>query len=265
MPPMPDMEDFANRLSHQLPITIKDGETASFLLYRPGDFEQPVSKGEFEERADAVIVTKTGATFALEHFPVYFTADQRQWNPAWIQPKDEDQDVTLMARKYEYDWTRFDGPYLWYRHDQLNGPPVYRATVRFSQGDIVIEAERFVSRRGGVMRVRRDPKYDPAKMVSLIPGKDTTDDLLSVDLFDLEPVHPMGAPHRKALEYFFYRTDGREFLTYQTSATSSSSFLYPPPNLIVSSSEVPKNSSDRSASVAVVPAKAPVLTAPSKP
>ncbi len=265
MPPMPDMEDFANRLSHQLPVTIPEGATVSFLLYRPGDIDQPVAKGEFEERADVVSVKKTGATFTLGQFPVYLTADQKQWNPAWIDAKDEGHDTTLMARKYEYDWTRFDGPYLWFQHDQLNGSLAYEATVQFPQGSIVIEAERFVSRRGGVMRVRRDPKYDPSKMPSLALGAESTVDLLAVDWLDLEPARPMPPPHRKTMEYFFYRTEGRTFLTYQISPTSSRSCLYPPAELMAEA-KMPKSSPDPSASAAAVPVKVSSPTPlPSKP
>ncbi len=254
LPPMPEMEDLANRMMHELPVIIKDGETVAFLLYRPGDIDQPVSKGEFEERADVVTVKKTGTTFALEQFPVYFTADQKQWNPSWIEPKDEGHDTTLMARKYEYDWTRFDGPYLWFRHDQLNGSLTYKATVRFQQEQIVIEAERFVSRRGAVTRVRRNPKYDPAGMLPLTPGTDPPVDSLVVDLPDLEPAQPMPAGRRKTLEQSFYRTEGREFLTYQMGPTSSVSSLYPP----ASAAPVPPEqttSSRQPASVANGPVK----------
>jgi hypothetical protein len=168
-----------------------------------------------------------------------------------------------MARKYEYDWTRFDGPYLWYQRDQLNGSLAYKATVSFPQGSVVIEAERFVSRRGGVVRARRDPKYDPGKMTSLALGATPPADLLSVELLDLEPVQPMAASHHKMLEYVFYRSEGREFLTYQTSATSSSSFLYPPPE-VMAAVEPPRRS-EPSPSVAAAPIKSGMATAsPSK-
>ena len=259
VPPMPEMDDFANRLMYQLPRIVADGETSTLLLYRPGDIEQPITKGEFEERADVVTIKRSGTTFAVEQFPVYFTADQKEWNPSWIQPKDEAQDTTLMARKYEYDWTRFDGPYLWYRRDQFNGPVVYKATVRFQRDGLEIEADRFVSRRGGVMRVRRDPQYDPAKMAALTPGADSLANLLSVDYPDLELAQPMPKPHRATLEYFFYKSDGREMLRYQTSATTSTSRLYPPmdtpqgPPGTGQAAEASKSSSD---ATVLVPAKA---------
>jgi hypothetical protein len=253
IPRLPDMEDLAHRLAHQLPVSIPEGATISLLLYRPGDIDQPVTKGEFEERADVVNITRSKATFALEEFPVYFTVDQAGWNPAWIQPKDEGHDTTLMARKYEYDWTRFDGPYLWYRRDQLNGSLVYKATVRFGQANIAIEGERFVSRRGEVKRTRRDPLYDPTKMTFLTPGTEPPLDPLAVDLPDLELVQPMPLHHRKTLEYFFYRTEGRQFLTYQISPSSSLSSLYPPSNLTESNSRI--NSADRMVNADVSGAK----------
>jgi hypothetical protein len=227
IPSMPEMDDLANRLMHQLPVTVKDGETAALLLYRPSDVDQPVTKGEFEERADIVTIKREGTTFVVEQFPVYFTADQKEWNPSWITPKDDLRDSTLMARKYEYGWTRFDGPYLWFRNDQLNGTVIYKAAVRFQSAGLVIEGDRFVSRRGGVMRVRRDPQYDPARMVSLAPGADLPANLLSVELVDLELAKPIPRLDHTNLEYFFYQTEGRQLLLYQTSPTSFSSSLYP--------------------------------------
>ncbi len=83
-------------------------------------------------------------------------------------------DTSLIARKYEHDWTRLDGPYLWFRPDQLNGEVVYRATVKFQAAEIVIEAERNIERRGAVKRVRRPADYDPRKMTAFNPDVDAT-------------------------------------------------------------------------------------------
>ncbi len=134
-PPLPDMHDFSRRLTHQTPILIPPGATRAFLLYRPGwDISQPVTKEEYEERADVVLVKRTGTMFRVEQFPIYLTNDQQAWNPDWIQPQDEIHDTTLMARKFYEQWTRFDGPYLWFKKDQLTGEDTYHATVNVSEG-----------------------------------------------------------------------------------------------------------------------------------
>jgi hypothetical protein len=49
---------------------------------------------------------------------VYLTADQKEWDPSWIELADLVSDTSLVARKFEHDWTRLDGPYLWFRPDQ---------------------------------------------------------------------------------------------------------------------------------------------------
>jgi hypothetical protein len=136
----------------------------------------------------------------------------------------------------------------------------------FPEGRIVIEAERFVSRRGMVKRVRRDAKYDPAKMAFLTPGVEAPVDLLSADFLDLEPVQPVADAHRRTLEYFFYKTEGRQFLTYQPSDRSSSSSLYPPADLVqsvVKNTETTESRADRPASFAAAPVKVSVTTSPS--
>lgn len=181
--PPPDMTDFTNRLSHQLPLEIRDGETATLFLYRPGIMNNPLSKAEVEERADVVAMTRKGATVEVQQFPAYLTTDQKEWNPSWIEPRDEVNDTTLIARKYEHDWTRLDGPYLWFRPDQLNGGIVYRATVKCQGNQIVIVAERNIASRGGVKREERPRDYDPARMTAFMPGTDTparADDPLTV-------------------------------------------------------------------------------------
>ena len=171
--PPPDMADFTNRLKRQLPLKIPDGGMAALLLYRAMDNDAPLTKVEIEERADVVVMKKQGLRFEVQQFPVYLTADQKEWNPSWIEPRDEAKDTTLMARKYEHDWTRFDGPFLWYRPDQLNGEVVYRATVTVHPSEVVIEAERTILSRGAVKRVERPPDYDPSKMTAFTPGTDT--------------------------------------------------------------------------------------------
>ena len=164
MPVLPDMQDFSNRLSHQLPVIIPPGATRGFLLYRPGwDIAQPVTKEECEERADVVLIKRAGTTFHVDQFPIYLTNEQKEWSPEWIEERDESRDATLTARKFNEQWTRFDGPYLWFKRDQLNGEDTYRATVKFEKDEIAIEAERFVSRRGGVVRTARDPKVRSGK------------------------------------------------------------------------------------------------------
>ncbi len=167
--PPPNMVDFTNRLKHQLPLQMADGETSALLLYLPADLGQPLAKEENEERADVVIMKRRGTTFQVEQFPVYLTADRKGWDPSWIEPSDEANDTSLVARKYEHDWTRLDGPFLWFRPDQLNGEVLYRATVKFQAGDIVIEGERNIERRGMVKRADRLPDYDPAKMTPFNP------------------------------------------------------------------------------------------------
>lgn len=182
--PPPDMQDFANRLSHQLPRRIADGGRAAFFLYRPGVMSHPLAKEEFEERADVVLMKRNGMTVDVEQFPVYLTANQKEWNPSWIEPKDEVADTTLIARKFEHDWTRLDGAYVWFRYDQLDGKVVYRATLKFLPDGIVIEAQRDIESRGGVKRVDRPPDYDPNLMTALVPDTDTAAqplDLLTVD------------------------------------------------------------------------------------
>jgi hypothetical protein len=171
--PVPDMVDFTNRLRHQLPVQIGDGETATLFLYRPWVINQPISKQDFEERADVVTMTRKGTVVEFEQFPVYLTVNQKEWNPSWIEAKDETNDTTLLARKYEHDWTRLDGPFLWFRPDQLNGAVTYRATVRFEPNEIVIEAERAIASRGAVKRVPRSFDYDPAGMTAFLPDTDT--------------------------------------------------------------------------------------------
>ena len=170
--PPPDMVDFTNRLRHQLPRRISDGETAVLLLYLPANIDEPLARGEFEERADVVVIKRSDSTFEADQFPVYLTADQKEWNPSWIELADVISDTTLVARKYEHDWTRLDGPYLWFRPDQLNGEVVYRATVKFQAAEIVIEAERSIVRRRAVKRADRPADYDPAKMTAFNPDVD---------------------------------------------------------------------------------------------
>jgi len=50
---------------------------------------------------------------------VYLTVDQKEWNPSWIELADLVSDTSLVARKYEHDWTRLGGPYLWFRPERL--------------------------------------------------------------------------------------------------------------------------------------------------
>ena len=97
----------------------------SLLLYLPASIDEPLARGEFEERADVAVIKRTSTTFEVEQFPVYLTVDQKDWNPSWIEQPDVVSDTTLVARKYEHDWTRLDSPYLWPRPDQLNGEVVY--------------------------------------------------------------------------------------------------------------------------------------------
>ena len=186
--PPPDMVDFTNRLRHQLPLQISDGETAALLLYFPADIGEPLAKGELEERADVVVMKRKGTTFEVEQFPVYLTVDQKEWNPPWIELTDYVTDTSLVARKYEHDWTRLDGPFLWFRPDQLNGEVVYRATVRFQAAEIVIEAERNIARRGAVKRADRPADYDPGKMTAFNPAVDGV--AMPSDPLSIEPAGP---------------------------------------------------------------------------
>lgn len=168
-----DMDDFANRLSHQLPQAIPDHGTAAFFLYHPGMATQPVSKEEYEERADVVRITRKGTVFDVEQFPVFLTTDQEHWSPPWIEPEDDIDDTTLMARKVEHYWTRLDGPYLLFRPDQLDGRVVYRATAKIEGDKIVIQAERDIQSRRAVKRAKRPRDYNPLLMKPFVPGHDT--------------------------------------------------------------------------------------------
>ncbi len=170
--PPPNMADFTSRLRHQLPRLVRDGETAGFFFYRPGTVSHALSKKDFEERADVVLLSRAGNVFRVQQFPVYLTVNQKEWSPAWIEAKDEASDSTLLARKFEHDWTRLDGPYLWYLPDQLNGQVLYRATVEFASDQIVIEAERDIESRGAVKRAERPRDYDPLRMTPFSPGTD---------------------------------------------------------------------------------------------
>ena len=183
--PPPDMVDFTNRLRQQLPRQVPDGKTTAMFLYRPGVFNHPLTKDEFEERADVVLMTREGSTVEVEQFPVYLTEDQKEWSPSWIELADEQNDTTLAARKYEHDWTRLDGPYLWFRGDQFNGQRIYRATVRFRPDEIVIEAERMIENRGAVKRTQRPRDYDAALMTPFRPGIDTAAG--PADAFTVDP------------------------------------------------------------------------------
>ncbi|MGB9255307.1 MAG: hypothetical protein WCC25_10780 [Candidatus Korobacteraceae bacterium] len=187
--PPPDMIDFTNRLRQQLPRQIGEGKTTAMFLYRPGVVDHPISKDEFQERADVVMMTRKATTVEVEQFPVYLTEDQREWSPSWIKPADEQSDTTLPARKYEHDWTRLDGPFLWFRGDQLDGKVIYRATVTLHSDEIVIEAERMIATRGAVKRVQRPRDYDPMRMTAFTPGVDTPAPSLP-DGFMVDPPKP---------------------------------------------------------------------------
>jgi len=184
--PPPDMVDFTNRLRQQLPRQIVDGKTTALFLYRPGVIDHPISKNEYEERADVVMMTRKANTVEVEQFPVYLTENQREWSPSWIKPADEVNDTTLIARKYEHDWTWLDGPYLWFRSDQLDGKIVYRSTVTLHSDEIMIEAERMIATRGAVKRVERPRDYDPMLMTAFSPGVDTPASSLP-DWFTVDP------------------------------------------------------------------------------
>jgi hypothetical protein len=129
---------------------------------------------------------RKGTTFEVEQFPVYLTADRKEWDPSWIELADEVNDSSLIARKYEHDWTRLDGPFLWFRPDQLNGEVMYRATVKFQPGEIMIEAERSIEHRGAVKRADRPSDYDPGKMTAFSPGVDAP--AMPTDPLSVEPV-----------------------------------------------------------------------------
>jgi hypothetical protein len=183
--PPPDMVDFTNRLRQQLPRVVPEGKPTAIFLYRPGIVNHPLSKDEFEERADVVVMTRNGSSVEVEQFPVYLTEDQKEWSPSWIEPADEQSDATLIARKYEHDWTRLDGPFLWFRGDQFNGQVIYHATVRLLPNEIVIEAERIIENRGAVKRAERPRDYDARLMTAFRPGIDTPAG--PPDAFTLDP------------------------------------------------------------------------------
>ena len=228
LPPPPDMTDFSNRLRHQLPIIIPPGATRGMLLYRPlWNLAQPLTKEEYEERADVVLIKRSGTTFHVEQFPIYLTADQKTWNPSWTIPEDDWKDSTLTARKFEEVWTRFDGPYMWFKSDQLNGEDTYRATVKFQKGEIVIEAERFVLRRGSVVRTARDPLYDPLNQKRFVAGMEAPADPLTVDLPELDMWPDMWRLLNKNINETCYRHDDRQLLWYKTGENSFSSSMFP--------------------------------------
>ena len=228
LPRPPDMSDFSNRLRHQLPMIIPPGATRGLVLYRPGwDIAQPLTKEEFEERADVVLIKRSGTIFQLQQFPIYLTADQKTWNPSWLIPEDDWKDSTLTARKFERLWTRFDGPYMWYKNDQLNGEDTYRATVKFQKGEILIEAERFVLRRGSVVRTARDPLYDPLNAKRFVAGMEAPTDSLTADLPDLDNWPDMWRQVNKNINETCYRPDDRELFWYKTGDNSWSSSIYP--------------------------------------
>jgi hypothetical protein len=223
----PDLEDFTNRLANQLPTPIENGGSAALFLYHPDYPQQPLEKGEFEERADVVRIARKDSTFTVEQLPVYLTVDQKTWNPAWILPKDELNDTTLMARKYEYAWTRFDGPYLWYRRDQLNAKVTYQSTVRFSREGVAIEAERFVAARGEVVRVARDPHYDPRNMRPFDNARDARIELWAVEWPNVDGLALLRT-RPSHIEEAVYHVGARKFLVYQTGPNAFTSSLYPP-------------------------------------
>lgn len=211
IPLLPDLQDFSKRLSHQLPVIIPPGTTRSCLLYRPGwDIAQPVNKSEYEERMDAVRVTHTGATFRVEQFPIYLTNDQAAWSPQWIDDRDDVKDTTLMARKFEQQWTRFDGPYLWPKRDQWNGEDNYHATVHFKKDTIEIEGQRFVARRGAVVKTARDPNYDPVKMKRFEGGEELPPESLGVDWLDLPDFTNMWKFVDESVDKFLYAQGNRQ-------------------------------------------------------
>ncbi len=228
LPPPPNMTDFKNRLQHQLPITVPPGATRGMLLYRAGwDLAQPVSKTEYEERADVVLIRRSGTTFHLEQFPIYFTVEQKSWNPAWITEKDDEKDSTLTARKFEERWTRFDGPYMWYKSDQLAGQDTYHAIVKFQKDSIVIEGEHFVSSRGSVVRTTRDPTYDPLNAKRFVAGVERPLDPLTVDAPDLDMWPAIWRLLNRDINETCYRHDDRQLFWYPTGQNSFTSSVYP--------------------------------------
>ena len=228
VPTMPDFQDFAKRLNHQLPIMIPPGGTRGFLLYRAGwDIAQPVTKQEYEERMDVVLVTRTGTTFHVEQFPVYLTNDQAAWNPAWIEPRDEVKDTTILGRKFEQQWTRFDGPYLWPKRDQLNGEANYRATVQFKKDAILIEGERYVPRRGAVVKTARDLSYDPTNMKRFAAGDELPPEALIADLPELPDTTDLWRMASRNIDSAVYAQGNRQLLWYKTGEGAWSSAIIP--------------------------------------
>ncbi|HVO59421.1 MAG TPA: hypothetical protein VMT53_00730 [Terriglobales bacterium] len=231
VPVLPDMEDFSKRLRHQLPVMIPPGATRAFLLYRPGwDIYQPVTKGEYEERADVVRVRRSGHDFDVEQFPVYLTNDQLTWNPAWIESRDEERDSTLLARRFEEQWTRFDGPYLWPKRDILVGELNYRARVHFKNNDIVVEGERFVPRRGAVVKTLRDPSYDPLNMKPYQGGGELPPEALTADYPDLPDWAAVWKFAGKNLDAAVYIQGERQLFWYQTGPGAWTNSIYPRDN-----------------------------------
>ena len=155
------------------------------FLYRPGVFNHPLAEEEFEERADVVVIKHKGAMFDVEQFPVYLTTNQREWNPSWIAPHDEIVDGRWLARKFEHDWTRLDGPYLWYRPDLLSGEVTYRSQAKLQGEAIEIEAERTIESRGAVKRMDRPADYNPAGITPFVAGVDAR--ATGLDLFMVDP------------------------------------------------------------------------------
>jgi hypothetical protein len=214
--PPPDMADFSNRFRWQVPRRIADGETIAFFLYRPGIMSHPLSKDEFEERADVVVMKRKGSAFEVEQFPVYLTADEKEWNPAWIELKDEMADTTLLARKFEHDWTRLDGPYVWFRGDQLNGTVVYRSTAVFNSDGVTIEAEREIQSRGSVKRADRPRDYNPGLMSAFQPNVDTPAGPHSIFMIDPISIEDQGR-NLKSVHYF-----SNAFIAWCTYGVSTS-------------------------------------------
>ena len=140
---------------------------------------------------------------------------------------DELKDSTLAARKVEGLWTRLDGPYLWYKSDQLNERIRLRSIVKFQKGAIIIEAERFVSPRRSVVRAARDRSYDPLTMQRFVAGVEVPADPLTVDPPDLDIWPTLWRQTNKNVNESFYRHDDRQLLWYKTGDNSWSSSLFP--------------------------------------
>ena len=228
IPELPDLPDFSKRLSHQLPVLIPPAATRGFVLYRAGwDIDQPVRKQEVEERLDVVLVKRSGATFQVEQFPVYLTNDQAAWNPTWIEPRDEVRDTTLTGRKYEMQWTRFDGPYLWPKPDQLTGGTTYRAKVQFKKGEIVIEGEHFVPRRGAVVKTTREPNYDPLNMKRFEGDGELPPEALTADLPELPDWPSMRRMASADIRTAVHAQGDRQLFWYETGEGAWSSSVYP--------------------------------------